>query len=419
MSLLLGRTRPTSDECGRTRRFVMTSCGRSGRYTVPGGGSRAGRRGRPARLPGPRAKKDMLLFLNAYPPRVNRIFTEVDGLLKPRRLGLPVGGRIEGKRSLPAAVVDWLLDSDPSIRWQVMRDLQDRPRPSGARNALGSRPRDGCSVPRAGGPGRAVGRRRLPPERLRTRGVGAVGQPWTATSYVLSQLRELGLDPASDSAKRAVGSSVRAANGGRGSRSGRGRPRSASTAGSSPTVPTTAWTCPRWSATRRRAPRGGRLELRAANGSTRSSFDSTINVLEGLAEHERATAGRRVAGRETRRRGVPARAAPVPAAEHRRTGGPGLPSFMHPNRWHYDVLRGLDYFRSVADLGDGPPDPRLAEAVEVVSRRRTADGRWLLDRTPRGRVWFESTKGRSTVPLAHPACAEGAALVGQEQPGRP
>jgi hypothetical protein len=67
--------------------------------------------------------------------------------------------------------------------------------------------------------------------------------------------------------------------------------------------------------------------------------------------------------------------------------------FAHPNRWRYDVLRALDYFRSAAALTGGAADPRLGEAVDHVRSRRLADGTWLLDWSPAGRVWFEVDDG--------------------------
>jgi hypothetical protein len=64
---------------------------------------------------------------------------------------------------------------------------------------------------------------------------------------------------------------------------------------------------------------------------------------------------------------------------------PAYLEFAFPYYWHYDVLRALDYFR-----GSGTdPDPRMAEAVEVVQSKRQPDGRWLLDRIHPGRVYFD------------------------------
>jgi hypothetical protein len=67
--------------------------------------------------------------------------------------------------------------------------------------------------------------------------------------------------------------------------------------------------------------------------------------------------------------------------------------FLHPNRWRYDVLRALDYFRAAAVLTSAAPDPRLEQAVDHVRSRRLEDGSWLLDASLPGRVWFEVDDG--------------------------
>jgi hypothetical protein len=137
-----------------------------------------------------------------------------------------------------------------------------------------------------------------------------------------------------------------------------------------------------------------------ANGSVRSSFATTINVLEGLLEYERATGGT-----------AESRAARESGEEYllerslfRRvsTGQPADEQFLffvHPSRWRYDVLRALDYFRSAAVLTGAAPDPRLGEAVDHVRSRRLQDGRWPLDRSLSGRVWFnvDDGAGKSSV----------------------
>src|SRR3974390_412352 len=96
----------------------------------------------------------------------------------------------------PSSVLDWLLDSDPSIRWQVLRDLLDAPESQwraerarvetegwGAR-LLSYEDEDGQW---AGGA--------FFPSNFDVREWRELGQPWTATTFALSQLRELGLDP--------------------------------------------------------------------------------------------------------------------------------------------------------------------------------------------------------------------------------
>lgn len=131
------------------------------------------------------------------------------------------------------------------------------------------------------------------------------------------------------------------------------------------------------------------MELRGGGGSTRSSFHSTINVLEGLLEHERATASGEVTAARRRgqeylldRRGFRRRSiGEVVDAEWLR--------FSFPPRYFYDVLRGLDYMRSA----DVEPDERCAEAIDLVKNKRAEDGRWPLENPHPGSVYFDMDEG--------------------------
>ncbi len=134
----------------------------------------------------------------------------------------------------------------------------------------------------------------------------------------------------------------------------------------------------------------GGWNCEAVNGSVRTSFDTTINVLEGLLEYELAggstpeiTAARRAAEEFLLERQLLLRLSTAKPADE------DFLLFRNPSRWQYDVLRALDYFRAAATA----PGPRLAAAVDLVRSKRTADGRWLLDKTPRGRVWFDVDEG--------------------------
>lgn len=112
--------------------------------------------------------------------------------------------------------------------------------------------------------------------------------------------------------------------------------------------------------------------------SVRSSYHTTICVLEGLLEYERAAgstpeiaAARRRAEEYLLERGL---------FRRRSTGevaNPVFLTFAFPPRYEYDVLRALDYFRAAGVR----PDARMSDAVHIVKRRRQADGRWLLDRS--------------------------------------
>jgi hypothetical protein len=295
------------------------------------------------------------------------------------------------------SVIDWLLDSDPSIRWQVMRDLLDVPEPEwraerakvetegwGAR-LLSCEDEDGQW---AGGA--------FLPSGFDFREWQEVGQPWTATVFSLSQLREFGLDPASDRIRRAVeliGASSRWDHAGERYWAGEveecinGRILAdgayfgvdvSAIAGrlAGERLADGGWNCER------------------VNGSVRSSFATTVNVLEGLLEYQRATGGTpqsraaRKSGEEflLERRLFRRLSTGEPADEQ-------FLCFVHPNRWRYDVLRALDYFRCAAALTGAAPDPRLDEAIGHIRSRRLDDGTWPLDWRLAGRVWFDVDDG--------------------------
>jgi len=133
-------------------------------------------------------------------------------------------------------------------------------------------------------------------------------------------------------------------------------------------------------------PDGG-WNCRRSYGATHASVHTTISVLEGLRRYELYR------GREVRE----VRAAQQLGREfllaHRlfrshRTGEiikPVFTRFSFPPRWHYDILRALDYFQAV----DAPCDPRLAEAIEIVRSRQRKDGRWSLEHSYKGKTYFE------------------------------
>jgi len=137
----------------------------------------------------------------------------------------------------------------------------------------------------------------------------------------------------------------------------------------------------------------GGWNCQTENGSVRSSFDTTINVLDGLLEFERATGGS--AEVRTARRSGEEYLLERGLFRRKSTGAvvqPAYLEFAFPYYWHYDVLRALDYFR----WSGSDPDPRMAEAVAVVQSKRQPDGRWLLDRIHPGRVHFDLEGGAGT-----------------------
>lgn len=290
-------------------------------------------------------------------------------------------------------VIEWLLDGDPSIRWQVQRDLLDAPREEwGAERAkvetegfgarlLSHQDEDGQW---AGGA--------FAPSDVDWSSRQEVGQPWTATCFSLQQLRLFGLDPSSHAAQRTVeliGVNSRWEHDGQAYWEGEveecinGR-----------TVADGAYFGVHVAPIVERLI-GERLDDGGWNcererGSVRSSFHTTINVLEGLVEYEHATGGTS-ASREARAAGEEY-LLERSLFRRRSTGEVVDEQFLrvvHPSRWHYDVLRALDHFRSAALLTGVAPDPRLRDAIDHVRARRRDDGTWPLDRRLRGRVWFD------------------------------
>jgi hypothetical protein len=134
---------------------------------------------------------------------------------------------------------------------------------------------------------------------------------------------------------------------------------------------------------RRQLPDGG-WNCRAPL-ATHSSVHTTISALEGLRDHE-LLRGRDAAIGVAQERGREFLLAHRLFRSHRtgRVMKPEFTRFAFPPRWHYDVLRGLDYFRSV----DAPRDERLSDAIEMVRNRRRADGRWLHEYEYRGKTYF-------------------------------
>jgi hypothetical protein len=121
-------------------------------------------------------------------------------------------------------------------------------------------------------------------------------------------------------------------------------------------------------------------------GATHSSVHTTISVLEGLRRYEEHRRRKVAAVRAAQRRGREFLLVHRLFRSHR-TGEIIKPIFLRfsfPPRWHYDILRALDYFQAV----NAPRDPRLSEAIDIV-RTRSDDGRWPLENCYKGKTYFE------------------------------
>ncbi|MBV9843969.1 MAG: squalene cyclase [Kutzneria sp.] len=287
--------------------------------------------------------------------------------------------------------MDWLLDSDPSLRWQVLRDLTDAPpddvaaeRARVAVEGWGAR-----LLALRGADGQWAGGACFPAD---FRGDFSAGQPWTSTLPTLTLLRDLGVDPDDEQvyeAAKLVRDNCRWEHAGQPFFAGEVEPcingRTVAigayfglgvddivTRLISEQLADGGWNCD------------------AENGSVRSSFHTTICVLEGLLGHERATGGgpesvsaRRRGEEYLLRRRLFRRLSTGEVIE------PDWLRFSFPTWWHYDLLRTLDYFRAAGET----PDPRLAEAVDLVRSKQQPDGTWLLENTHQGAVHFTMDDG--------------------------
>jgi hypothetical protein len=290
------------------------------------------------------------------------------------------------------SVIRWLLDSDPSIRWQVLRDVTG----ASAHEVAGER----AKVATEG-----WGAQLLSLQGVDGRWGGAAwNREWNSTMHVLWLLRHLGLDPVSVEARRAV-SLVRDHVTWQGS----GPPECAANAFFSGEVePCINGQVATVGAYFRQDVGGivdrllgeqlsdGGWNCEAPSRSTRSSFNTTICVLEALLAHERAPGPSRQVT-EARLRGqeyllerrLLRRRSTGEVIERDRKGGTAWTRFAFPAWWHYDVLRGLEYLREACVT----PDDRMAEAIELVVSKRGGDGRWPLEASYSGVVPVDMDEG--------------------------
>lgn len=296
-----------------------------------------------------------------------------------------------------SAVIEWLLEADPALRWQVRQDLL------------------GASAAEVADERAQVATVGWGAQLLALQGVDgawagvAWNRGWNSTMHVLMLLRDLGLDPASAAAQQAVARVL------------------------------TGVTWPGWGAAAgnpffagevepcingqvgavgayfgqdvsgiierllgEQLPDGG-WNCEAANGSTRSSFNTTICVLEALLAYavqvgpSPTVQAAQQHGQDylLERRLFRRRSTGEVIAYDKKSGpasGQGYPAFTRfafPTWWHYDVLRGLEYLRRAGVT----PDERMAEAIELVLSKRADDGRWPLEIRYPGQLPVELDEG--------------------------
>lgn len=298
----------------------------------------------------------------------------------------------KGKLRTTNAVIQWLLASDPSIRWQVMQDLIGSP----AEEVAGERARVATE---------GAGAKLLALQEPDGRWSGAAwNRGWNSTMHVLMLLRDMGLDPASDQARRAI-DLVRESV----TWKGCGPQECQSNAffdgevepcinGQVAAVGAYFGHDVRRLVARLLAeqlPDGG-WNCEAAKGSARSSFNTTICVLEALLAYERLI-GQSHEITEARLRGqeylldrrLCRRRLTGEVIERDRKDGSNWTRFAFPTWWHYDVLRALDYLCSAGVAYD----ERVSDATELVASKRDDNGLWPLETKYPGLMPIEVDQG--------------------------
>ncbi len=294
------------------------------------------------------------------------------------------------------APIQWLLDGDPAIRWQTLRDLVradertvGREQRRVAREGWGARllavqDPEGTWARRQSGSG--------------TMSDGGLYTPkWISTTYTMLLLRDFGLPAENRQARKAcrllLDEGLQRDGGINygiwGKWTGRGE-----TCVTGMVLSILAHF--RYDDARLdtvadnlldvQMPDGG-WNCRRPYGATHSSVHTTISALEGLRFYELHRRRKVRAVREAQRRGREFLLVHRLFRSHR-TGEiikPVFTRFAFPPRWHYDILRALDYFQAV----DAPRDPRLADAIGIVQSTQREDGRWSLQQSYKGKTYFE------------------------------
>ncbi len=280
------------------------------------------------------------------------------------------------------SIIEWLLQGDPSIVWQVQQDLLNTDDKT-VRESRNNISREGW------------GYRLLSLQDNNDMWSGKLYSPkWTSTTYTLLLLKRMGLDPGN---KKAQKGGMVLLNKGFYADGGINFWKSwnqSETCVTGMILSILAYFNIRDDRLVLMAEhllneqmKDGGWNCQKCNGAIHSSFHTTISVLEGLYEYlEKFTAHRMDIAR-SRDRAIEF------LLEHRlykshRTGkvaNDRMTRFHFPPRWYYDVMRVLDYFQK----SDTDTDPRMQDAIDLIYSKRTSEGLWKLPARYGGKVFFE------------------------------
>jgi hypothetical protein len=278
--------------------------------------------------------------------------------------------------------IDWLMKGDASIRWQVMKDLLGKP------NRLIEKEREKISK-------QGWGAKLLKRQDEEGTWAGSLySRKWISTTYTMLLLRRLGLSPSSPEAKKPCSILLDKgfyADGGINYFRSLNHSETCVTGMILSILSYFHYDDQRLESLvkfllEQQIADGG-WNCRSFKGDTHSSFHTTMSVLEGLREYEKFKKGRGLEVRKIQLAAVEFLLNHKLFRSHRtgRIFDSKMTRFSFPTGWRYDVLRGLDYFQE-ADI---PFDNRMEEAIELVVRRKTKDGKWLVQNRHPGKTYFE------------------------------
>jgi hypothetical protein len=296
--------------------------------------------------------------------------------------------------SLDSALLEWLLDSDPALRWQVERDLAGAPetvweatRSLIATEGFGARllALQDADGQWAGGAFFPAGFDFNGPEAA-----PGAGQPWTATSWSLNSLRDWGLDASvlDGTAELLATNSHWEYNDAPYWEGEVDCCINAATLASGAWLGADVTGLADWFLEHQLADGGWNCEWE--EGSVRSSFHSTLNTLNGLLYYETSIGGNdelRVARHRGEQYLLERRL--LRRLSSGEVVAPWATEFAYPFRSMYNALRAVDYFRAAALRDETTGDPRMRDAIEIVRDRRRPDGTWLQEARYPGRTWFD------------------------------
>jgi hypothetical protein len=291
----------------------------------------------------------------------------------------------------PDGTIQWLLDGDPAIRWQTLRDLV-----GAAERAV---ERERRKVARDGWGARLLARQ--DPEGTWAGGQSSDGglyaPKWTSTTYTMLTLCDFGLPPTNRQARIACKLLLEKGfqrDGGINYGIWAKWVRRSETCVTGMVLSILSYfefedarlDTIAGHLLEQQMPDGG-WNCQRPSGATHGSVHTTISVLEGLRHYELHRGRELPAVRRAQRRGREFLLVHRLFRSHR-TGEiikSALTRFSFPPRWHYDILRALDHFQAV----NAPRDRRLAEAIDIVHSSQCEDGRWLLQHSHKGKTYFE------------------------------